>query len=137
MGVYLQPLPETVRELKLFGFDLTRTVRTTWQGHSAIVVGTSDPTDSVTPQFWIDPERWLAVRARGTIGGGGRVDIVLDGYVKTGGGWLATHVQIHTPTVTQFEDYRDWNTARDLPDALFDPAQWRTAPHWVTSIPHQ
>ncbi|HEX3928140.1 MAG TPA: HAD family acid phosphatase [Gemmatimonadales bacterium] len=135
MGVYLQPIDSTIRQLKSFGFDLNRCVETKWQGRDVAVVGTESATDSVSPQFWIDRGNWVVLRMRGTVGGGGRIDVTTGGYQKAGKGWLATQVVIRTPTITQHEDYRLWTVDRDLPDAFFDPAHWATIPHWLTTIP--
>ncbi len=131
MGIYLQPVDSSVRQLRSFGVDLGRTARGGFNGMPVLIVGASDPADTTSPQFWVDPARLVAVRLRGTFGGGAPIDITLGDYQRIGGGWLATRVDIRVPGLHQVEEYYDWNTSRSLPDALFDPAQWRTAPHWA------
>jgi hypothetical protein len=59
------------------------------------------------------------------------LDVHLDGYVRAGEGWLGTKVDIFIDGVLgQREEYTDWKVDVPLADALFDPAQWMTAPHW-------
>jgi hypothetical protein len=131
MGVYLQPIAQTERELAGFGFDLTRQTTATWEGRPAIVVGVSDVADTTAAQFWIDTERLVLVRMRGNIKGIGDADIHLLGYERVGRGWLATRVRIATGPQVQTEEYSDWHADIPVSSALFDPAQWRTAPHWA------
>ncbi len=135
MGIYLQPVDSSLRQLRSFGVDLSRTTRTGWNGVPVIIVGTSDPADTTSPQFWVDPARLVAVRMRGGFSGGPPIDIRLGDYRQAGGGWLATRVDITAPGIHQVEEYYDWSVTRDLPDALFDPATWQTAPHWVHPRP--
>lgn len=130
MGVYLQPVAETAKQVAAFGFDLARQGTATWEGRPAIVVGASSPTDTASAQFWVDTERMVVVRVRGNIKGIGDADIHLLGYEKVGKGWLATKIRIVTSQV-QTEEYSDWHGDVPVSAALFDPAQWRTAPHWV------
>jgi len=60
------------------------------------------------------------------------MDMRLDSLVATGGGWLATRCEFWIAgTLAQTEVYDNWRTNVDLPPALFDPASWSTAPHWV------
>ncbi|HYV95985.1 MAG TPA: hypothetical protein VE967_00870 [Gemmatimonadaceae bacterium] len=131
MGVYLQPLAETERQLLLFKFDFDKSFTTTWDGHPVTVIGASAASDSVSPQFWVDTDRLVLLRMRGSIIGPGS-DVRLGGYEKVGDGWLATRVTMTTPTLKQVEEYSDWSANIDLPESLFDVKQWMTAPHWAS-----
>jgi hypothetical protein len=131
MGIYLQPIDSSARQLASFGFDLHRTVRSGFNGMPVIIVGTADPSDSTSPQFWVDPARLITLRIRGAFGGQPPIDIAMGGYRQVGGGWLATHFEFRLPGFHQVEQYFDWNINRVLPDALFDPAQWTTAANWA------
>ncbi len=62
MGVYLQPVDRTVRELAHHGVDVSKFYRGTWQEQPVFVVGASATADSTSPQFWVDPKRLVAVR---------------------------------------------------------------------------
>ncbi len=129
--MYLQPISQTAKELTAFGFDLARQGTATWEGRPVIVVGASDLADTASAQFWIDAERLVLVRVRGNIKGIGPADIHLLGYEPVGRGWLATRVRIATGSQVQTEEYSDWHADVPVSSALFDPAQWRTAPHWA------
>jgi hypothetical protein len=131
MGVYLQPVAQTARELRPFGFDLARVGRSEWEGRPVVVVGTTDPADSASAQFWVDTERLVLVRMRGAINGIGNADIHVGGYVPVGPAWLATRIRIATGGQVQTEEYSDWTAGVAVSPALFDPAQWNTAPHWA------
>jgi hypothetical protein len=132
MGVYLQPIDVTERQLRAFKFDLDRSTEGTWLGRRAIIIGASAVTDSLSPQFWIDAERMVAVRVRGTLFGARSSDIELGGYEKIGAAWLATRVSITTGAQRQTEEYSDWKAGMDLPEALFDVAHWGAAAHWAS-----
>ena len=133
MGVYLQPLDTTVRQVTGFGFTLDHVREATWEGRPAWVVGGTSDADTLAPQFWVDRERLVLLRMKVGIGAPNTplADISLGGYVETGGGWLATRVTINNNGQVQTEDYHDWRPNVPLSDALFDPAQWTTAPHWA------
>ena len=136
-GVYVQPLAETERQLAPYGFALDRMYQNTWEGRPAYVVGALDSSDTTSPQFWVDAERMVLVRMLVRFGGanGPLIDTHLAGYQQLAGpSWLATHNEflLHD-TVVQIEDYSDWRINVELPDALFDPAQWTTARHWATA----
>lgn len=60
--VYVQPVAETVRKLRLLKFDLAKLHEITWEGRPSYVVGAT-AADSTSPQFWIDKERLYFVRS--------------------------------------------------------------------------
>jgi len=132
MGAYLQAPEKTAAQLAKFGFDLKRTTKATWEGKPVVIVGTDTPTDSTSAQFWIETDRLVLVRARiGFAPNQPLLDIRVGGYEKIGDAWLATRIAIMSgATVVQDEQYTDWKANVELADALFDPAQWKTAPHW-------
>lgn len=136
-GVYVQPLPETERQLAPYGFALERMYTGTWEGRPAYVVGALDAGDTTSAQFWVDTERLVLVRMLVRFGGanGPLIDTRLGGYVQLAGpSWLATHNEFMVGgRMVQTEDYSDWRINVELPDLLFDPAHWTTARHWATS----
>ncbi len=133
MGVYLQPVDETVRQLHLFGFDLTRTTRGSYDGHGVLIVGTNEASDTTSAQFWIDAEQNIVRRVRGNVKGTGGADIHLDGYERVGQAWLATRISMVAAGRSQTEVYSDWKVNTVVPESLFDLAQWRTAAHWASA----
>ena len=132
-GVYIQPVERTVAELKGTGVDLSRTRGGSWNGRPVTVVGAGAASDTTSPQFWIDNERQVLVRMiLAPVVNGSTMDIHLEGYEKTGGGWLATTINMYTNgRVQQREAYSDWHVDRVLAPSLFTPAEWTTAPHWA------
>jgi hypothetical protein len=135
MGVYLQPVDETVRQVKKFGVDLSAGYRTTWDERPVLVVGAASEADSTSAQFWIDADRKVLVRMRGAMTGTGGADVRLFGYARVGAGWLATRVQITSPRQSQTEEYSAWKANVPLSAQLFDPLQWKTARHWAPPRP--
>ena len=135
MGVYLQPVSETVRQLGLFGFDVSKATAGTFEGRAVTIVGTDSPSDSTSAQFWIEDERQVVVRVRGRARGTGGADVHVGGYERVGDAWLGTRVSIVGPTVSQIEEYSDWKVGIPLSEDLFDVTKWRSAPHWAPRTP--
>jgi hypothetical protein len=103
-----------------------------FQGRKVFVVGAARTDDLTSPQFWVDAERLVTVRAILPSGNGAALDCVLDGYVKSGASWVATKVSMSIGgKLRQLEEYTDLRTDVDLPDALFDPAKWTEVKHWA------
>jgi len=133
-GIYTQPLADTLAQLAPQGYDLTKTRATTVQGRRTWVVGTATPDDLTVPQFWVDADRLVVTRVvlRSGAAGSPLLDVALEGYVQSGPSWVATRVTLSAGgAVRQIEEYTDIRTDVNLPDALFDPSQWTTAPHWA------
>jgi hypothetical protein len=132
-NVYLQPVERTTREVGLMKVDLSRSYARDEAGRRTWVVGTSTASDTTSPQFWVDAERNVVVRALLRNGPDEQVmDVLFGGYVPAGKAWLATDVKIFIGgKLLQEERYTDWKTDVKLDEALFDPAQWTTAPHWA------
>lgn len=59
--VYGQPVAESVKQLTTLGVDLTTVRRDTVETRPVWVVGARKG-DRTSPQFWIDAERWVALR---------------------------------------------------------------------------
>jgi hypothetical protein len=128
--VYRQPESKTEAQLRSRGFDLTRLHEGMWQGRTVYVVGAVRG-DTTAKQFWIDKERLLFVRL---IEGSpqGRADVRFEQYQPLGGGWIAAEVvQLVNGKRRLREEYSSIRADVPLSDALFDPAQWTTAPHWA------
>jgi hypothetical protein len=130
-GVYVQPIEVTERQVRAMGIDMAKTRKGTWRGRPVTVLGASTTEDTTHSQAWIDDGRQVIVRMIVADSARPALDVFLDNYVRVGGGWLETKVDIHIDGVLrQREEYSDWNVDVALPDALFDPAQWQSAPHW-------
>lgn len=132
-SVYLQPVERTVRELQPTRVDLAKVRSGEWRGRKVWVVGTTDPADTASPQFWVDTERKVVVRMLLRDSPEAPVmDVHIDGYAPAGKAWIGADVKIHVGgKVVQEEIYTNWQADVKLDDALFDPAQWTTARHWA------
>jgi len=132
--VYAQPATRTISELRRRGFDLSVIHEGTWQGKPVYVVGAARG-DTLSRQFWVDRDRLLFVRLIER-GRQGRSDVRFNQYVETGGGWIAVEVvQLVNGRRRLLEEYSDVRTNVPLSDALFEPRQWGTAPHWHVAAP--
>jgi len=133
-GVYAQPLDTTLKQIGVYKFDLTKSYKTTYQGHPAYVVGSTSERDTLSPQFWVDGEKLVVVRMLVALNPNAPTDVAdirLDDYRKVGGGWLAVHVAImRGGEVIQREDYADWRGDVELPDDFFVAQMWGKVPHW-------
>lgn len=131
--VYFAPVARTLARLRREGFDMTRVHETTFQGRPMLVVGARKG-DYNRKQFWIDSDRMVFVRMleptpRDT---SKMQDIRFVNYERRGNAWIAPRVEIWTEgKLVFYEDYDDVKTNVTLDDALFDPAKWKTAKHWM------
>ncbi|HKA60162.1 MAG TPA: hypothetical protein VKD28_16215 [Gemmatimonadales bacterium] len=135
-GVYDQPLDTTLRQIRPYKFDLTKIRTATWEGRPAYVVGSQSPSDTTSPQFWIDKERLVLVRmilGLNPAAPAELVDIVLKDYRQVVGGWLAVQVDImEGGKVVQREVYSNWRGNVELPADFFVAEKWSDVPHWAT-----
>jgi hypothetical protein len=133
-GVYLQPVVRTAEDLAPAGINLGRTVLTArWNDRPVWIAGAASLADTASPQFWVDVERRVVVRAiLVPAPGAPLMDVRLDSLVPLAGGWLATRCAFFVGgSRVQMEEYHDWAANVDLAPGLFDVATWTTAPHWA------
>jgi hypothetical protein len=132
-NVYLQPVDATVQQLAGEHIDFSKVADVSWQGHPAWAVGASSPSDTTSPQFWIDKDRLVLVRMFVSFGANRPpLDVRLENYVETGGGWLATKVtMLNNGAPVQTEEYSGWKTGQKLDPDLFDASKWSTVTHWT------
>jgi hypothetical protein len=139
IGVYTQPLERTLAQLEPLGIDMSRVRSDSWQGRPVWVVGAAGARDTTSAQFWVDTERLILLRMvlapSGKAGARAQpLDIHLDEYVETGGGWLATKVVMYAGGVArQTEEYSDWRTGVELSPDFFVVEKWGEVPHWAVS----
>lgn len=131
-GVYVQPVEQTMKELAPNKIDMSKVYRRSYNGKPTWVVGAASAADSTSPQFWVEADRKLLTRMILPLAPNAPpYDIILDGYVTAGGGWLGTKITMNQGGVAkQLEEYTDWKVDVELDPALFDPAQWSTVKHW-------
>ena len=127
--VYAQPVERTVAALTRRRFDLSVLSEATWEGRPVWVVG-AKPGDLHTRQFWVDKERLVFVRM---LGPGGQdttrtADTRFNKYVPLAGGWVSPEVEFLVDGQRLFlEEYHDIQANVAMPDALWDPRQWKAA----------
>jgi len=137
-GVYMQPVERTARELKTTNVDMQRVTSGRWHDRKVWIVGVATPSDTTTPQFWIDADRNVVVRMILSPAASMPVlDIRLENYVPLAGGWLGTKVEMFSDgKPRQFEEYSEWKANVELAPGLFDASTWTTAPHWAKRPPN-
>jgi hypothetical protein len=137
-GVYMQPVERTARELKTTNVDMQRVTAGRFHDRAVWIVGVATPSDTTTPQFWIDADRNVVVRMILSPAASMPVlDIRLENYVQLAGGWLATKIEMFSDgKPRQFEEYSEWKANVDVSPGLFDPSSWTTAPHWAKRPPN-
>jgi len=139
VGVYTQPVEQTLAELAPWHFDLSRVRLDEVDNHPVYVVGATDASDVTSPQFWVDTARLVVVRMIVRLSPAASTppfDIRLEHYVPVGKSWLATHIAMSTGgVVRQTEDYSNYEVDRALAPDLFDVTHWSSAPHWHTTAP--
>ena len=125
-GVYVQPIERTVREVQKMNVDLSKVRTGRWQNRDVWIVGAMSPADTTSPQFWVDQQRNVVVRAIVRLSPTALYDVTLDGYVNVGPAMLATKIIMSAGgKVVQEEEYSDWKTDIALPESLFDIKNWK------------
>jgi hypothetical protein len=132
--VFANPPARTALLLRREGIDLARVHTSTFDGRPMIVVGATVG-DLKRKQFWVDAEHLYFVRLleRDPRDSTKMQDIRFVNYRREGDAWVAPRVEIHADgKLVFYEDYTDIHTNVPLDEALFDPARWKTAKHWLT-----
>jgi hypothetical protein len=122
-GVYVQPVEETIRQLAPLGVDLTKLRAAQWKDHAVWIVGSNDPADTTSSQFWVEDKHLMVVRmVINNWGGRPPLDVHLGRLERCGKGWLATHVDILSGGQRrQLEEYRDWKCDVPVDAGKFKP----------------
>ena len=135
VSVYLEPLDVTLAQLAPYKIDLSRIRVQDWEGKPTYVVGASSPTDTTSPQFWVEKDRLIVTRFLMPLvpsPEGRAQDVRLENNVPLGGGWLATRVRmLDKGAPMQTEEYSDWRAGVALPESFFQVEHWTEGPHWA------
>lgn len=139
-SLYLQPVPRTLAQLARDKYDMNAVRADTFDGHPVYVVGARQRADLSSPQFWVDTAQLVLRRvilplppAPGS-NEPRTEDIRMRDYVPVEGALLATLVEAYVGgELVQREVYTDYRVGLTLPDDLFDPARWMSAPHWLVA----
>jgi hypothetical protein len=135
MGVYIQRLDLTVAQIAPLKVDLNRIRVQDWEGKPTYVVGSASPSDTTSPQIWVEKDRLIVTRFLLPLfpTPDHRVqDVRLENNVAVGGGWLATKVRmLDQGNAIQTEEYSDWKVNVPLPETFFQVEHWGEGEHWT------
>ena len=135
VSVYLEPLDVTIKQLAPYKIDLSRIRTQEWEGKPTYVVGSSSPSDTTSPQFWVERDRLIVTRFLLPLipsPEGRAQDVRLENNVALGGGWLATRVRmLDKGAAMQTEEYSDWRANVELPESFFQAEHWSEGKHWA------
>jgi hypothetical protein len=133
--VYVVPVSQTIADVQnALKIDLSKVRQSTWDGRPVYIIG-ADSGNEHAPQVWIDTERLVVLRqifAVGSDSSPAYIDGQLKQYRPIGKSWIAPRCEFYIAgKLLQREDYTEIKADVPLSEALFDPAQWKTAPHWL------
>ena len=135
VSVYLEPLDVTLAQLARYKIDLSRIRLQDWEGKPTYVVGALSPSDTTSPQFWVEKDRLIVTRFLMPLvpsPEGRAQDVRLENNVALGGGWLATRIRILDKGVPmQTEEYTDWRADVTFPPTFFQAERWMDGSHWA------
>ena len=135
VSVYLEPLDVTIKQLAPYKIDLSRLRVQDWEGKPTYVVGSTSPTDTTSPQIWVEKDRLIVTRFLVPLmpTPDKRVqDVRLENNVAVGDGWLATRVRmLDQGKPMQTEEYSDWRVNVPLPATFFQAEHWGEGQHWA------
>ncbi len=119
---YLKPW-ETARQLDSLGYNLNKVREDKWMGREVLVIG-ADAGDSLSPQIWIDKERFylhrIVYKQRGALR-----DVTFENYEKQEGNWVATFVTFKQNGVLQMtERYYDIKFPKSIKEDWFKPEKF-------------
>ncbi len=119
--VYFSPPQKTISTLDSLGFDLSKLYSKNVNGRKTYVTGTTDSTDFVSPQIWIDVERLYLYRIiykqRKNIR-----DVTFSRYELLKNNWVATQIIFYENGKLQIkEDYFNITFPKKVNENLFNP----------------
>ncbi|AKD04488.1 hypothetical protein POKO110462_06835 [Pontibacter korlensis] len=119
--VYFYKPEETHAKLEQLKFDMNKVYEANWQGRKAYVIGTTDPKDDASNQFWVDKERLYVLRVltnnKGTVR-----DVEMNNYQLIEKKWVATEIVFKTNGETTLREvYYNMSFPKSTNDGWFDP----------------
>jgi hypothetical protein len=137
VSVYLEPLDVTLAQLAPYKVDLSRIRVQDFEGKPTYVVGSTSPSDTTSPQIWVEKDRLIVTRflmALFPTPDNHVQDVRLENNVPAGDGWLATRIRmLDQGKAIQTEEYSDWRVNVPLPATFFQAEHWSEGPHWARS----
>jgi len=125
-----QPAAKTEAMFRRLGIDATKVHESNWRGAVVYVVG-APRGDTTTKQIWVERDRLVPVRLIGNTRQG-RGDFRFSNYTQVGGQWVPGEIeQLVNGKRRLVEQFTQVRTNVSLPDALFDPKRFASAPRWT------
>ena len=133
--VYVVPVDLTLADMsRTLKIELSKVSESTSDGRPVYIIG-ADTGNQKAPQVWIDTERLIVVRQVFVVGPDTApkyIDSQFKQYRPIGQSWIAPECSFFIDgKLLQKEEYSDIKADVPLSPGLFDPAQWKTAPHWL------
>jgi hypothetical protein len=125
VDIYALPVERSLTRLRELGVDVSRTYNTEWNRKPVVVVGATAG-DTVSAQAWFDRDQLYPVRViQPASAAYPRIDFQIDGHRFMSGGWIETEIRIVIDgRIVTKECYGEIRADANLPDRLFDPAQF-------------
>ena len=133
--VYVVPVDLTIADMRhTLKIDLSKVSQSTFDGHPVYIIG-ADTGQEKAPQVWIDTERLVVLRQVFVVGPDTAptyIDSQFKQYRPIGQSWIAPECSFFiNGKLLQKEEYTDIKADVPLSDGFLDPAQWKSAPHWL------
>jgi len=124
--VYFYTPEATIAKLQQLNFDLSKLTEAKWQGRDVYVIGTTNPDDNSTSQFWVDKERLYVVRVLTNTKGVAR-DVEMNNYKQLEGHWVATEILFKTDgKLTLREEYFNISFPETVDYGIYNPQNFIT-----------
>jgi hypothetical protein len=128
--VFSQPSAKIEAMLRQLGIDGTKLHESNWRGAVVYVVGAVRG-DTTAKQIWVERDRLVAVRLLENTRQG-RTDFRFNSYTQAGGQWVPGEIEQFVNGKRRLvEQVTQVRTNVSLPDALFDPKRFASAPRWT------
>ncbi|GAC1380117.1 MAG: hypothetical protein NVSMB45_03010 [Ginsengibacter sp.] len=87
-GMYFVPFKKVVEKIQDFGYDLSKSFKTTWKGNKVMVIGANDVADQ-SNQIWIEEKHFNIVRLL-NFRDGHKEESLFENHIPLGGGYTET-----------------------------------------------
>jgi hypothetical protein len=128
--LFSQPPAKIEAMLRRLGIDGATMHESNWRGAVVYVVGAARG-DTTAKQIWVERDRLVPVRLLENTRQG-RTDFRFNGYTQAGGQWVPGEIEQFVNGKRRLvEQVTQVRTNVSLPDALFDPKRFASAPRWT------
>lgn len=122
--IYLYEPEVSISKLKELGFNLNKSYVSTYRNQKILIVGSDDPADMTSSQFWVDSRRYLVRRVIKNTSGSVR-DVHFNSYKKIDKNWVATEMVFKNEKDTIFvERYFNITFPEKVSYRIYDPVNF-------------